>query len=132
MKDATTYILKELSKRGYRITKARIEISNILARANKPLSIGALSLCVESDAVSVYRTMALLLKEKLIEVVPGNVGIERYALLHGHHHHVVCVRCDTVVHIEAHAEPVTPKKVPGFASIDEHELTFYGTCTACV
>jgi Fur family transcriptional regulator, ferric uptake regulator len=132
MKDASIHIQAELTKRGYRVTQARVEIATLLAKAAQPLTIQSLCQQAKSDEVSVYRTIALFMKEGFVEEVPGSTSGARFALRHGHHHHVVCTTCEKVVHIEGGTEPSIPKKIPGFAAIVDHELTFFGTCNECV
>ena len=132
MKDASKTILMELQKKGHRITKARTEVVSQLLASPSPLSVQALCKKVRVDEVSVYRTVSLLLAEGLLEEVPTKGNVTTYALFHGHHHHVVCTKCQKVAHIECEAKLTVPKKVTGFSKISTHELTFYGVCNACV
>lgn len=131
MKNASEEVLAVLQKRGYRITNARTEVIALFAASSVPLSIQELYKRVRIDEVSVYRTVALLQKEKLLEEIKTKGGQARYALAHGHHHHVICRECNKVVHVACDTEPKIPKKVAGFVHIDSHELTFYGVCTLC-
>ncbi len=131
MKDASKKIIEELTTRGYRITKARIEVLETLAKTHAPLSIQAITEAVTVDTVSVYRTIAMLKNEQLIEEVTTQGEASRYEISHGHHHHVVCVSCNLLVHLPCDVEPTKQVHVPGFTSINSHELTYYGTCTKC-
>lgn len=132
MKETLKTILETLTKRGYRITKARTEVVDAFLKNSKPMTIQLLASHVRIDETSVYRTVAMLLKEHLIEEINAQGSVSRYALNHGHHHHVVCQKCDMVVHISCDSEPRIPTLVKGFATIYSHELTFYGLCTQCV
>ncbi len=132
MKEAQKIILETLTKRGYRITKARTEVIDAFLKNSKPMTIQVLASRVSSDETSVYRTVATLLKEHLIEEINAQGSVSRYALNHGHYHHVVCQKCDMVVHISCDSEPHVPTLVKGFATIHSHELTFYGLCTKCI
>jgi Fur family zinc uptake transcriptional regulator len=132
MKNATTEkIIRLLKERGYRVTQARTEVVEVLAKTHIPQSIQSLCLTVQVDATSVYRTIAMLKAEGLIEEITTHGGIARFALSHGHHHHVVCTVCEKVVHIPCEKEPQAPKHIEGFTTIVSHELTFYGLCSSC-
>ena len=131
MKDASKKIINELTERGYRITKARTQVVEALTKASTPVSIQVVTEVVSADAVSVYRIIAMLKKERLIEEINIQGEVARYEVAHGHHHHVVCVSCNLLVHLSCDVEPATSVVVPGFASINSHELTYYGTCTQC-
>jgi Fur family ferric uptake transcriptional regulator len=133
MKDATTLkIVFLLKERGYRVTQARIGVIGALSNGHVPQSIQSLCETVKVDATSVYRTIAMLKKEGLIEEIITQGGIARYAISHGHHHHVVCTSCEKVVHIDCGKEPKAPRHIDGFATIVSHELTFYGLCSSCI
>ena len=131
MKDASKKIIEELTMRGYRITKARMQVLEALTTAHAPLHIQAIVEMVSVDAVSVYRIIAMLKKEHLVEEINTQGDSTRYEIAHGHHHHVVCTACNTLVHIPCDTVPVVPVAVEGFAYIDSHELTYYGMCTKC-
>ncbi len=131
MKTASTTILDTLRDRGYRVTQARTEVIEALAKKHEPQSIQSLCTEVRVDETSVYRTISMLKQEGLIEEINIQGGATRYALTHGHHHHVVCTNCEKVVHVACATEPKKPPHVEGFSSITSHELTFYGVCSCC-
>ena len=130
MKDASKKIIEVLALRGYRITHARTQVLETLSGAKTPLSIQTIAQKVDVDVVSVYRTIAMLIKEQLIEEVTIQGETTRYEIAHGHHHHVVCVGCNLLVHVPCGKKPIAPF-VSGFAYINSHELTYYGMCTKC-
>lgn len=131
MKEASKEIINILKEKGYRVTKARTEVLRVLEEIHEPQTIQSLCTKVTVDEVSVYRTISMLLKEKLIEEVNTQGGMSRYELSHGHHHHVVCSNCEMMVHIACGHAPQVPNHVKGFAEITSHELTFYGLCSKC-
>lgn len=132
MVNASKEALKELSKRGYRITKARERIIAVLADEHSPLSIQALTAKVSVDEASVYRTVKLLLDEGLVEEIPVMQGRPQYALAHGHHHHVVCTECGLIEHVPCQSVPELKPVPENFAAIKCHEVTYYGVCKNCV
>lgn len=131
MNHATEKILNALKNKGYRFTKARECVVDTLVKSNRPLSIQEIVASVKVDEVSVYRIIALLLSTSLIEELNLSGGPNKYAISHGHHHHVVCTNCNLIVHLDSDNEPHTPKNIPGFTKIDDHELTYFGLCTKC-
>lgn len=130
MKEAIEDILRELSSRGYRITKARTQVLEALHKQSQPQTIG--SLCAQSrnaDEASVYRTIRTLVDEGFVEEIVLQGDTSRYALASEHHHHAVCTSCGVMEHVACASHKVA---VPSsFASIVEHEVTLYGLCKKC-
>lgn len=131
MKDASKKIIEELTARGYRITKARTQVLEALTGAHSPVSIQTVVEVVSVDAVSVYRTIAMLTKEGLIEEINTQGNVTLYEVAHGHHHHVVCVGCNLLAHIPCNIQKSVPSGIAGFAYINSHEVTYYGMCVNC-
>jgi Fe2+ or Zn2+ uptake regulation protein len=131
MKTASNDIIAVLQERGYRVTQARTAVIEALSTTHAPQSIQVLCKRVNVNETSVYRTIAMLKAEALIEEITTHVGVTRYAITHGHHHHVVCITCEKVAHVACGQEPKAPVHVDGFSTISFHELTFYGLCTSC-
>ena len=131
MKHATHKVIQLLKQRGCRITKARMGVVAVLAKAHHPLSIQELVAEVKADEASVYRTMALLVDEGLAEEIKLSGAGSKYYLAHEHHHHAVCTNCNKVVHVLDDQEPRPPKSIPGFSEISGHELTYFGLCRNC-
>lgn len=132
MKQVTKKILDMLTERGYRITRARAEICDILASLKRPLTIQEIIDKTASDETSVYRFISMLTQEKLVEKITVRNDVSRYALaFQDHHHHVICTGCGFIAHISCEHEPNTPKRIQEFSQIDDHEITFYGVCQKC-
>lgn len=81
---------------------------------------------------TVYRHIKALMTEGWLKTVdlPGERA--RFELsARPHHHHFVCKRCDQAFDIEA-----CPSDVEGLAPegylVEDHEVTLYGKCPACV
>ncbi|MEX0918119.1 MAG: transcriptional repressor [Candidatus Paceibacterota bacterium] len=133
MKGASTYMLDTLQARGYRVTKTRRELCTELAKASHPLTIRELAELVNSDEASVYRFVHLLQKEDLVHEITTRGERPRFEFKNEHHHHVVCTGCGKVAHVPCAYTPQVPKdSLSGFAEVNDHDLTFYGTCLACV
>lgn len=132
MKKASDQILETLKTRGYRVTGARREVLRTLANAREPLTIQAVAARADADEASVYRTIDLLRNERLINEIPVEGSRPRFEISSHHHHHAVCQQCGRVEHLPCGDEPRPPRHIPGFSSIEDHELIFYGQCVDCV
>lgn len=130
MQSAMNNTLSILAERGYRITQSRKEVIALLAESSKPLTIQELSTAAASNEASVYRTLSLLLSEGLAESLQRRREV-RYALASGHHHHLICTECGYTLHLQCTGAPPRPGAHSDFARIEDHEVTFYGVCTAC-
>ena len=119
-----------LKEKGYRITPARKALLRTLYEASSPLTIPELAARTASNEVSVYRNIELFTVENIVESINTSDSLPRYALGHGHHHHIVCTHCRLIVHIPCSAELPTPVHEL-FSRITSHEMTHYGVCTKC-
>ena len=91
-------LLAVLEDGGYRITKPRLSVIDLLSR--KVRGFKADDICDELPDVgraTVYRTIKLLLEAGVIckLALPDGTPIYSTALVH-HHHHTVCVKCYSV------------------------------------
>jgi len=125
-------IFSAIKEAGGRVTKVRTRIIEFLAGSKKPASIAEIVSKLSIDEVSVYRTIAYFKEMGFIEEIITPDGVRRFALQHGHHHHIMCTDCGHVEHI-----PCTQKVIaenithPSFSVITNHQLTYYGTCAKC-
>lgn len=80
------------------------------------------------DLVTIYRTLDLFVKEKLIKKIPLGTGEAQYEFQNEPHHHAVCTDCKKVLHFTASDEKI--KKLLGLEDfkVDEIEVTVKGTC----
>lgn len=92
-----------LSRNGLKVTNPRKEVFKILNNSSKPLTINEILVLVTiSERTSVYRTLELFSKLKIVEII--NVGWKRsYELAEPfseHHHHLICNICNKIVKID--------------------------------
>lgn len=91
-----------LRRRGGRITRARRELLQIIARATRPLTPSELHRLllrrgVRIDRVSVYRNLAALLELGLLHRVVGSTAVRPCADAEQRcHHAIVCAACGGV------------------------------------
>ena len=130
---------RALRARGYRLTAARRAILAALAAAGEHPTADALAAAVHQAApgggrMTVYRTLDLLCELGLLRPVYQGTGAAHYVLLlDGHHHHLVCSRCQRVIEFDDCALGELAETVArryGFV-VEGHLLEFYGRCAEC-
>lgn len=134
MQHARESIYNALQKHGCRITNARKEIISAFVRSKRPLTIAELAKRVSADEASVYRNLHVLSDLGVLEEIPLSNNVankqKKYALTDGHHHHIVCTTCGHTEHIPCTGISKTIRH-KAFARVKTHDVTYYGSCTAC-
>lgn len=132
-------ILTQLKSEGYRITKARSEIIKVLSDIKQPIT--AASICVSLnrqghtfDRTTIYRELKFLLANNLVRQVSFYGKATHFELNSDHHHHLVCIKCNSkkkIVlgkHLEHHEKQIFQKEK---FKVVSHSLEFYGICRNC-
>jgi Fur family transcriptional regulator, ferric uptake regulator len=132
-----------LKEKKIKKTLARETILNILKKSKKPIDVNEIikklkSIKIKVDRVTVFRSINLLLKKKLINKVELNEGKYRYELASlPHHHHLVCTNCGNINDIESNPLHEEIDKISKSANkifnfkIEEHKVEFFGKCKIC-
>lgn len=130
----------KLNQQGLRLTRPRRVVLSILKESSIPLSpqtIYQRSLEAHEDIglVTVYRTLEMLSDLDLVRRVHGHEECHGYILgSPGHHHHLVCRKCETTVEFTGADDLVALlgriQQQTGF-KVDEHLLQLYGLCPQC-
>ena len=133
-------ILERLKSRGYRLTRARKAIIEILLGSRQPLDVNAVRVLLTEknlnvNKTTVYRELDFLKGENLIREIQLGDGKRRYEVLgDDHHHHLVCMNCDMVecVELERCMEEEERRifEKSSFRAIN-HSLKFFGLCAKC-
>jgi Fur family ferric uptake transcriptional regulator len=129
-----------LRRDSHKLTGPRQAILNVLRHQAHPLSNkeihGALP-GKDCNLATVYRSMHLLEKMKMVKRFDLGDGVARFELLEegddGHHHHLVCTRCAKVVEIDECFTREFEQKIAarnGFKAVS-HKLEFFGVCPRC-
>ncbi|NLF65941.1 MAG: transcriptional repressor [Chloroflexi bacterium] len=106
MSDRLARLSGRLREQGYRVTGARRAILQELVSSSGHVSADELAALVNRRAprvgrMTVYRTLELLQQLGLVRPIYLGSGAAHYVLLEdGHHHHLVCARCDAVVEFD--------------------------------
>jgi Fur family ferric uptake transcriptional regulator len=133
-------IMKKLRTEGFRLTRARQSIIDILSTSNVPLSLTDIKKNLEkkdvrADRTTVYREVLFLRGKKMICEIPVRRGRKGYKVCQGaHHHHLICVRCNKVDEM-VFKKTLVPQETEisqrkDFKVLD-HLLEFYGLCRDC-
>lgn len=119
-----------------RSTRQRTAIRDALQAAQRPLLpqevLDAAQAAVPSLGIAtVYRQLKQLVDDGQIQTValPGE-NLRYETVGGGHHHHFQCTACERV--FDVHACPGNLARLaPAGFSVESHELTLYGRCSAC-
>ena len=135
---------------GYRITRGRRAILDVLAQADRHLSAEDIYMKVHDvypaiGLTSVYRTLDILANLGIVFKLDFGDGRARYELAEApggerHHHHLVCTGCGRVIDYKdfidremaliRQAEEGLSKKY--HFRITNHQIQFYGFCDQCI
>ena len=128
-----------LKQKGYRLTNSRQKIVQALLNCGGHITAdGLLEVVHEIDRtvgrMTVYRTLELLSELGVIRPVYQGTGAAHYILLdEGHHHHLICSGCDTVIEFdECELQEVGKLLAERFNfAVEGHLVEFYGRCQNC-
>lgn len=142
-------LYRQFKGSGYRITKARSKILDVLSRSSKHMSVDDIYMAVKSKGESVgittiYRALDSLAKSGIVRKMALTDGRTHYEFIDekisGHHHHLICRNCMRVTDYSnfANEEVKLIKKIEKIVSrvhkfkIDDHQLSFTGLCRGCI
>jgi Fur family ferric uptake transcriptional regulator len=130
-------MLRRLADKGLRMTGQRAAVVRTIAE--KPGAFTAEALVDELrprgiGRATVYRALDLL--ERLGMLTRMHLrGCHGYTVCdEGHHHHLVCNSCDTVVPVDATAIEAEIRSLANRLKfrVDTHTLEFAGRCESCL
>ncbi len=131
---------ERLRRKSHKLTGPRQSILTVLRENVRPLSNKQIHAALqpgECDLATVYRSMRLLEEAGIVKRFDLGDGLARYELLRegddGHHHHLVCNRCASVVEIAECFTGELEERIArrnGFQAVT-HRLEFFGVCPAC-
>ena len=131
---------KRLRDAGYKLTNARLTVLDVLENHNGHLS--STEILDHVDAVdssvgraSVFRTLDLLSRLAIIRptYIEGSMTPIYVLLPDGHHHHIVCVRCNKVIEFDDCGLAMLEAQLEARynVTISGHLLEFYALCAEC-
>ncbi len=140
--DVHATVGERLGRMDQRYTPGRRAVVTALLESDRPLSVDEIRECRPTLPKStIYRTLGVLEQAKVvrrIEVVGDFGRFELAEELTGHHHHLVCIGCGTVVDFTASSRlERTVASVAAQIADDTgfrpegHRLDLVGYCTSC-
>ena len=121
---------------GFRLTKPRQQIFDILKNSEIPLPVGDIAKNYKNiNRTSIYRTLIIFDRLKIINTI--YIGWKNYYELAEpfipHHHHLYCINCQN-------AEPIQPKELEKLVDyigkkynfiVTKHHFELEGICEKC-
>ncbi len=132
-------IAARLRQHGYKLTPQRREVIRVVASSQDHLTPAAIYEKVYQNRpniglVTIYRTIDILAELGLICELHAGGSCHSYTLsASGHHHHLICSNCGTVVDVAGHYLGELEQRLSqetGF-EIKDYLLEFIGLCQAC-
>lgn len=141
MTEHNAHIVKTLRAGGERMTPIRMELIAILSSAHAPRSPQELRTALTkkgfaANKTTVYRQLELLERYGIVQPVQFADRTKRYELVSesGHHHHLVCVRCQRIEDISFPTDLEQQEKLiwkQSHFKVLQHSLEFFGLCKQC-
>jgi Fur family ferric uptake transcriptional regulator len=133
-------LTERLRDHAMKVTGPRQAILRFLRHQSKPLTVKEIHLALadgECNLATVYRAMNRLSGNGLVKRLDFGDGVARFELIAqgdtGHHHHLICTHCATIVKIEECMVTDVEQQIArasGFARVT-HALEFFGLCPQC-
>ncbi len=135
----TTELKQALHDRGLKVTGARMAVLRVLAATSEHLKVAevhrrARQIDARVGLASVYRTMELLERLRLVKHVHVEHRHRHYAsITEDHSHHLVCRNCGLAVEfsdcrLESLARTIARRTD---FEIEDHCIEFFGVCRKC-
>lgn len=131
-----------LKENGYKVTPARLAILAVFTNAKFPVT--AEDVCRELakdkknkdiNEATVYRTLSSFEEGRILKKIDFRKESAYFELASEHHHHITCVKCETVEDFESNE---VEKALGGvirnsskFINIRDHSLELFGLCKKC-
>ncbi len=135
-----TLLLVNLKDSGYRITRTRRAVLDILSTSRVLLSADDLRRALAArelrvNKTTVYRELSFLKGRGLVHEIHFGDGTVRYRLCPDtHHHHVICLNCKRAEEVALEGDlrelEADIGQAKGFQVL-HHTLEFFGLCPDC-
>lgn len=128
---------RELAAAGLRVTRARLEVLELLAELGGHRSADELVAAFRARGTprpraTVYHVLGTLERAGLLLVADAGRGRTLYEAATHWHHHLVCRGCGAIIDVACLSEtrPCLEPELPG-ALVEEAQVIFRGLCPAC-
>lgn len=125
---------------GLKVTPTRVMVFRHLVQTPHPQSVKDICKGIGAplDQVTVYRTLAIFVRARLIQRIDLQAGHALYEVadeVHDHHH-IVCLSCKRIEDFEGcdfrRIATNALRLSKDFVRIDTHNLELFGLCKKCV
>lgn len=123
---------------GLRVTQPRLAVLSALEtrpHAGADTVIGAVRETLPVSTQAVYDVLNTLTDKGVVRRIQPAGSVARYELRIGdNHHHLVCRSCGSVTDVDCATGQAPCLEVPTGPhdfTVDEAEVTFWGTCSGC-
>ncbi len=132
-------IIQNLKNKGYKVTKIRTGIIDILYSTQKPLTTTEIKSALEQrglkpNKTTIYREISALKSEDIIhEILHGDAKVHYKICPSYNHIHLVCVKCHSVDEIKIGSLSRYNKialKQKGFEGVG-YGIELFGICKKC-
>ena len=127
-----------LRKSGFRVTKARLGVLNILHAQKHPVGIEVLASALPKvNQTTLYRIMHDFTKKGIVHECDLGHGHADYEIAdRPHHHHAICESCGKIEEIYGCNNTCDMREnllasSKEFAELKTQNTSVYGTCRAC-
>ncbi|MFB3896620.1 MAG: Fur family transcriptional regulator [bacterium] len=135
-----TKIIAQLKSARFRITQARSKVIEFLLKTKLPVTASTICTVLNQrgnkfDRTTIYRELNFLIENNFVRQVRFNGKATHFELNSGHHHHLICIKCNAkkkIVlgkHLEHHEKLILEKEK---FKVISHSLEFYGICNNCI
>jgi len=135
------YTLRALAEAGHRSSAPREEVIGAIAALGCSVTAREIADHLRErrspvGLASIYRTLDLLDRLRLVQRFDVGEGVARYEPVHPggeHHHHIVCDSCGTVEPFEDDELEQAISRLSGRTdfAVAAHDVTLRGECAAC-
>jgi Fe2+ or Zn2+ uptake regulation protein len=131
-------LASKLRQSGYKLTPARLAIIEVLETSHDHLCHTQIleegkKIYPKLSRATVYRTMNILVEQRLMRPLYLNDPTQRFVSAAGGHHHLICTRCGSIIEFDHCTADALARQLAekfGF-QIHSHLLEFQGTCVDC-
>jgi Fur family ferric uptake transcriptional regulator len=137
----TESIIESLRSQGFRITKVRRGVIEMLTNASQPLSALEILQSIKNtlpnvNKTTIYRELDFLTSHEIVSEIDILEGMKRYELVTSshHHHHLVCTDCNSIqcVEMENDLDELERRiRARHQFTVRSHILEFFGCCSRC-
>jgi len=129
-----------LNAAGFRTTKPRVLLLELLQKSHAPLSIHDIVAKLRSndiDKVTIYRSIEAFVRTGIVREIDFQGQFARYELPDAEHdhHHIVCTKCHKIEDFVGcdieHVEKNALRTSHSFSQITGHSFDLYGLCNSC-